>query len=217
MPIELACTGCGRQLRVADEHAGKALRCPACGQIGRAEGTPPAASDSWHMRTPEGHTYGPVERQQLTQWAHEGRLTSDCQLARHPGGAWQSASSVVSNLPPAPPRAQPQPVALTPQSPFASTAMPQFGAAGRYVEPHRGPLILILGILGFFINCPIFSFMAWVMASQDLRLMRDGRMDRSGEGLTQAGYYLGMIWSMLWIVAAVVIGMVLIFAAAAGN
>ena len=30
MPIELTCPGCGKQLRLADEHAGKSGRCPAC-------------------------------------------------------------------------------------------------------------------------------------------------------------------------------------------
>jgi hypothetical protein len=30
MPIEFACPGCGKQLRLADEHAGKTGRCPAC-------------------------------------------------------------------------------------------------------------------------------------------------------------------------------------------
>lgn len=30
MPIELTCPGCGKQLRLADEHAGKPGRCPAC-------------------------------------------------------------------------------------------------------------------------------------------------------------------------------------------
>ena len=33
MPIEMTCTGCGQTLRVADEHAGKKARCPACGTI----------------------------------------------------------------------------------------------------------------------------------------------------------------------------------------
>jgi len=30
MPIELTCPGCGKQLRLADEHACKPGRCPAC-------------------------------------------------------------------------------------------------------------------------------------------------------------------------------------------
>ena len=33
MPIEMTCTGCRQTLRVADEHAGKKARCPACGTI----------------------------------------------------------------------------------------------------------------------------------------------------------------------------------------
>jgi hypothetical protein len=33
MSIEIGCTGCGQTLRVADEHAGKKARCPACGTI----------------------------------------------------------------------------------------------------------------------------------------------------------------------------------------
>src|SRR5687767_1165236 len=33
MPIETSCQGCGRLLRVADEHAGKLARCPHCQTI----------------------------------------------------------------------------------------------------------------------------------------------------------------------------------------
>lgn len=33
MAIETLCAGCGQKLAVADEHAGKQARCPACGQI----------------------------------------------------------------------------------------------------------------------------------------------------------------------------------------
>jgi len=33
MPIDLNCSGCGRQLRVPDDSAGKQARCPACGEI----------------------------------------------------------------------------------------------------------------------------------------------------------------------------------------
>jgi hypothetical protein len=33
MAIQTICSGCGQKLAVADEHAGKRARCPACGQI----------------------------------------------------------------------------------------------------------------------------------------------------------------------------------------
>jgi phage FluMu protein Com len=35
MPITFSCT-CGKTLRVADEHAGRRIKCPACNAIGTA-------------------------------------------------------------------------------------------------------------------------------------------------------------------------------------
>src|SRR4029079_16071287 len=31
--MDLACPACGRTLRLADEHSGKQIRCPACQQV----------------------------------------------------------------------------------------------------------------------------------------------------------------------------------------
>ncbi len=39
MPIRIACQ-CGKQMQVKDEHAGKSVRCPGCGQILRIPGGP---------------------------------------------------------------------------------------------------------------------------------------------------------------------------------
>jgi hypothetical protein len=89
--------------------------------------------------------------------------------------------------------------------------------APAFVAPHRGGLILVLGLLGFIISCPIFGLMAWTMGSRDLAEMRCGRMDRSGEGLTQAGQILGLIMSVLWMIGAVLVFGVILLAAVAGN
>jgi hypothetical protein len=43
MPIESSCQGCGRLLRVADEHAGKLARCPHCQTIYTVPSAPPSA------------------------------------------------------------------------------------------------------------------------------------------------------------------------------
>src|SRR6476661_6425391 len=56
----------------------------------------------------------------------------------------------------------------------------------RYGRPHRGGVILTLGILSLVICAPLGIF-AWVMGSNDLTEMKRGQLDRSGEGLTQAG------------------------------
>jgi hypothetical protein len=71
------------------------------------------------------------------------------------------------------------------------------------LRPHRGGVILTLGILGI-VCCFICGIIAWVMGNNDLREMAAGRMDRSGEGLTQAGKICGIIGVILWIVTLVI-------------
>jgi len=218
MAIEILCPGCSRPLRVPDEHAGKQVRCPACQQISIAPGgttSPVAAKDGrWHLRTAGGPTYGPLDWRQVQEWAAEGRVTAGCQLADDADGTWRPATEFFPNL------RRPEVTAANtgPQTyPWTAEQLAEPGAATRqYVNPHRGGLILVLGLLGFM-TCPIFSLMAWVMGSHDLNEMRAGRMDRSGEGLTQAGQVLGMILSLLCIMGCVLMLFVFLLAAIAGN
>lgn len=69
----------------------------------------------------------------------------------------------------------------------------------RDLTPHRGGLILALGIIGLVAGCIILSPIAWVMGNQDLTEIRAGRMDPEGEGLTQAGRILGIIGTVIMI------------------
>ena len=69
----------------------------------------------------------------------------------------------------------------------------------RDCEPHRGTLILVLGIvsivisgLGLFLGLP-----AWIMGKRDLAKMDRGEMDPSGRGTTQAGFVSGIIGTIL--------------------
>lgn len=81
------------------------------------------------------------------------------------------------------------------------------------LTPHRGTVILVLGIVGLAIGllgsfcCGIFGIaglvcgiIAWVMANKDLKEMAAGRMDPSGQGMTQAGKICGIISVILGIV-----------------
>jgi len=98
--------------------------------------------------------------------------------------------------------------------PFASAPYPSPYGRPRsrgYVRPHRGGAVLALGILGLVV-CFICGIIAWAMGSADLREMRAGRMDRSGEGLTNAGKICGIVATILAVVG-LVIGLI---AAAAG-
>jgi hypothetical protein len=83
------------------------------------------------------------------------------------------------------------------------------------MRPHRGVLILVLGILSFVL-CGIFTAIpAWVMGSGDLKAMDAGQMDPSGRGLTQAGKICGMIGTLLFVAGAV--AALLFFLLAAGG
>ena len=64
------------------------------------------------------------------------------------------------------------------------------------VQPHRGTLILVFGILGL-VTCFVFGIVAWIMGKGDLVKMADGTMDPSGESLTKAGVILGIVAACL--------------------
>ena len=66
------------------------------------------------------------------------------------------------------------------------------------LRPHRGGIILALGILGI-LCCFICGIIARVMGSNDLKEMAAGRMDPSGQGLTQAGKICGIVSVVLLI------------------
>ena len=221
--MDIGCPTCGWALRLADEHAGKQIRCPACQQISIAPGNAGIGGDlspatdtavnenatTWHLRMPEGPIYGPIAWNDVLAWAGEGRIAADCELAETRSGPWRKAAELL-----------PRSTGILPHVtesnereayPWSSGA-PTSPTGGGYLAPHRGGLILVLGLLSW-IGCPLVSFAAWIMGSHDLREMRAGRMDRSGESATLAGMILGMIVSGLWMLAGAVLTSVLLIIA----
>ena len=73
--------------------------------------------------------------------------------------------------------------------------------SGRRYEEHRGTLILVFGILGFFVG--IFGILAWILGASDLRAMDSGRMDPEGRSNTQTGVLLGKITVILSVVGII--------------
>ena len=67
------------------------------------------------------------------------------------------------------------------------------------LKPHRGSLILILGILSIVV-CGFLGPVAWIMGSSDLKEIRAGRMDAEGEGTTNAGRICGIIGTFVQLV-----------------
>jgi len=112
MPIESTCEGCGKRLRVADEHAGQVARCPHCQALytvpysavaaalgaGNATDSPLHPDDRWQLRLPDGRVFGPVSRTDLDRWLTEGRIHASSQILREGAGQWLWAAQVYPQL-----------------------------------------------------------------------------------------------------------------------
>ena len=212
MPIEFNCKQCQQLLRVSDSDAGKHARCPACKAVLPVpakslldQGDPHA---QWHIRTNDDKTYGPIAKSELDSWVAEGRVTAESQLRRDGDGdtQWQNAEILYPVLSGtrSGTNANPFSAATSPSNPYASPQAtsirtPNTGA-GHHTRPHRGGLILALGIFAFMTGactCLIPGICAWYMGNEDLHAMRTGRMDSNGHGLTMAGMILGIVATIL--------------------
>jgi hypothetical protein len=90
-----------------------------------------------------------------------------------------------------------------PQQPYGQQ---QAGYAA--VKPHRGVLVLVFGILSIPV-CFIFGIVAMILGKADMKEMQAGTMDRTGEGMTKAGFWLGLAGIILW--ALIIAFYVLVF------
>ena len=77
------------------------------------------------------------------------------------------------------------------------------------LEPHRGTLILVLGILslvmcGFFTGIP-----AWIMGRNDLRKIKAGLMEPEGEGSTKGGMICGIICCVISLISIIGIALLI--------
>ncbi len=85
------------------------------------------------------------------------------------------------------------------------------------LQPHRGTLVLILGVLAICcVGAPVTGIVAWILGHLDLKEMDAGRMDPEGRGQTQTGKILGMISVILTVVGIGGYCLIVFFAMAAG-
>ena len=83
-----------------------------------------------------------------------------------------------------------------------------------HYAPHRGGLIMALGLTnlaGGLLVCGLLLFagpFAWIMGNADLREMRAGRMDPSGESLVRTGQVCGIIATVILALGFLIIALV---------
>ncbi|HLW64098.1 MAG TPA: hypothetical protein VKS79_02185 [Gemmataceae bacterium] len=167
MPIQTSCPSCGRALRVPDDLMGKNVKCPSCQTQFVAEAAGGAAAEAppplpRESRRDEGVREDAPSRRPAREEEYEEERPS-----RRPA---RRDDDYDDDFDDDRPRRR----------------------SRRDLAPHRGTMILVFGILSWFV-CIGFGIAAWVMGNNDLREMREGRMDREGEGMTNAGRIIGMI------------------------
>jgi hypothetical protein len=73
------------------------------------------------------------------------------------------------------------------------------------LEPHRGQLMMILGILSIVVLQIILGPITWVMANGDLRKMNAGVMDPAGRDNTKLGKTCAIIGTVIGVGSLVLI------------
>ena len=134
--------------------------------------------------------YGPVSDEDIRAWFAQGRVKPTDYVWSEGMANWAQAGAVLAAA--AGQTQTPPPIPPT----YAG------GPVTDYAKPHRGTIVLVLGILSLAV-CFICGIIAWVMANNDLREMAAGTMDPSGENNTRAGRTCGMIGTILGAVGLV--------------
>lgn len=74
----------------------------------------------------------------------------------------------------------------------------------RALQPDRGGLIITLAIVGLFVFGGL-CIAAWIMASVDLKQMNEGKMNDGGRFTTSLGRVIGVLGTVVWVVAVCLI------------
>jgi hypothetical protein len=137
----------------------------------------------WHCMV-NGQKYGPVIETELRVWVGQGRLGHSDAVWTEGMGQWRPLHEV--------------------QHMFAAgLPVPHVPPAGPAYPPHRGILVLVLGIVGLCVNVLglglILGGLAWYMGNEELRRMDAGQADPAGRGMVTAGKICGIIGFFLGI------------------
>src|SRR4051812_44771126 len=158
--------------------------------------------------------YGPFALEQLASLRDRSQFQSYDEISED-GQTWRPAWTLLGMFDFDAPHAQPvhlsaDTIAATSPGDITPTlGVPRHEAVQTWTIPHRGSLILVLGLISMM-GMPPLGIFAWVMGSNDLHKIRSGIMDPSGESITQAGYICGIIGSVLTILTCAMPGFLLL-------
>ena len=201
MPIEFRCAKCSKLLRTPDGSAGKKGKCPHCGAMMDIPAASPSASALFDSpvasspANPSDDLFGGVAPQAPTKPAQAAASIGQAPMQ---GTAGVAPNPYGGN------------VAPNPYGAPSAISQPNHGFGGG-VRSHRGPMVLTFGIISLvlsIVGSPAFCCLcmgvfsviglglgipAWMMGNNDLVAMKNGTMDATGYGSTNAGWIMGIV------------------------
>lgn len=169
MPEVIACPSCQRKLHVPETLVGQAVQCPTCTTTFQAKAGAPEAMP-WRSSTPD-----------------------------LPAPSAKAPATAPAPAPELPLRSRRRAYDDDDEDDYEYRRPSRRRRRKRYdYEPHRGTLIMVLGILSFFVVPLVMGPIAWILGHMDMAAIRAGRMDPEGESQTNAGRICGMIATILW-------------------
>jgi predicted Zn finger-like uncharacterized protein len=222
MPTIVDCPSCARKLRVTDELVGQRVKCPTCGGTFDASPasadrpSPAAAAPPSAAASPDGAP-PPLSTPPLVETVPIRLSVDDLDKPGRPAGSEPVAPRTGERDRPSArrrefircPNCEERVSANSRRCRYCGEDLDEADefdirkrpGVRRDCEPHRGTLILVLGIvsivlrgalIGGFLGLP-----AWIMGKRDLGKMDRGEMDPAGRGNTQAGYICGIIGTII--------------------
>lgn len=143
----------------------------------------------------DGNRYGPADIETLQQWVREGRIAPNTTLEDEFTGTQIRASllpelsHLFAAVPPPPADAVRQP-----------SPMPRSGGT----PSGEATAALVFGILGV-ICCGLLGIPAIILGKQEMDRVNQGLSAVEGRGLAQAGYILGIVSLIVWVLGGLLL------------
>src|SRR5215475_4626261 len=91
-----------------------------------------------------------------------------------------------------------------PQYGYANQTYPQQGASGRAIAS------LVLSIISIIFGCVFFTAVpGMILGKMEMNAIRQGQAPPAGDGIAKAGFYIGLVMTILW--GLVVLGYIFLF------
>ena len=187
MPTAIQCPHCRRMLKLHDADVGKMVRCPSCAQAFAARRDddaplPSSAVPDFELSSGEPPPRHAVQSKPPPEEGPRERRVPQT----NPGEVYAVQLDEEATAP------------AHEEERRRRRRVAEWEEYESDVQPHRGTLILVLGVLSLVLACIplagwILGGISMTMGANDSRLMDQRVMDRSGRAMTRAGQICGIL------------------------